>query len=99
MKNKNMSQQWLVAMQGKEILTPQEKPSENNPCGCASCHEGEDYAYLKSKLSEEDQEVLERLYAELVHTRIDLNWYEAVFDGSWPNAEEHMARAGWVKAK
>lgn len=67
-------------------------------CKCKGCHESDDFKYLKSKLSEEDQVVLERLYGELVHTRIDLGWYEAVFDGSWPNAEEHMLRAGWVKA-
>lgn len=66
-------------------------------CKCKHCHESDDFEYLKSKLSEEDKAVLERIYCELIHTRIDLNWYEAVFDGSWPNAEEHMRRAGWVK--
>ncbi len=71
--------------------------SKTSICQCKCCHEGDDYNYLKSKLSEEDQVVLEKLYEELVHTRIDLNWYEAVFDGTWPTAEEHMRRAGWVK--
>ena len=73
--------------------------ANKSTCECESCHEGDDYKYLKSKLSMEDQMVLEKIYGELVHTRIDLNWHQAVLDGSWPNAEEHMRRAGWVKIK
>lgn len=66
-------------------------------CACTHCQESIDYQYLMSKLSEEDQKILEKIYSELVHTRIDLNWHEAVMDGSWPNAEQHMLRAGWMK--
>lgn len=75
------------------------KPVVESSCECETCHEGDDYKYLKSKLSEEDQAVLEKLYADLVHTRMDLNWHQAVLDGSWPNAEDHMLRAGWVRLK
>lgn len=64
-------------------------------CGCRYCRQSCDFKELYQALPQELHSILCLIQSELVHTQEELNYMQAIFDGTWPNAEEHMKRLGW----
>ncbi len=63
-------------------------------CSCRQCIRTNEFCAITEKLSPEDREWMEDFYNAVLQTELDLNWHEAVSDGSWPNSV--MILEGWL---
>ena len=44
------------------------------------------------QLDEDQRQFFEQMYESLIETQYDLDYYKAIVDGSWPMADEIIAR-------
>ena len=64
-------------------------------CDCQTCKDIQRMRAVTSQLNELDTEFLHGLMARLMQTEMDLNWHQAIADGSWPNSVEILR--GWLR--
>ena len=62
-------------------------PPDMDGCNCAQCQRSRRVsATLETGDMDAFRALIHELYTELMHTEMDLNYAQAVVDGSWPDA-------------
>lgn len=61
-------------------------------CHCALCQRNRAAAARLATLTSEQREFWSGIYDLLLHAEMDLDVAHAVIDGSWPGADEWIAR-------
>ena len=57
-------------------------------CNCRVCDRHDQFIKDLEKIPEEHRAFVQDLYDQLVDVEMDLNYYQCIVNGSWPNADE-----------
>jgi hypothetical protein len=61
-------------------------------CNCQVCQDTRHFRTELKQLPAEHQSIFEGLYDNLLHVEMDRDYYHAILEGSWPSAQEILAR-------
>lgn len=60
-------------------------------CDCRLCKRSREVRAALERIPEQEREFWSRLHEGLFETEADLEYYKAIVDGTWPNADEVIA--------
>ena len=63
-----------------------------NVCDCNLCQRTRKFRETLDRVPEADKKFWNDIYDTLFHAEFDLNYYRAIVEGSWPSADEILAR-------
>lgn len=63
-------------------------------CNCDQCEDHRRLHAIAANLPKDEANFLWDLMNRFEHAGMDLNWHQAIADGSWPTAE--MILTGWL---
>jgi hypothetical protein len=67
-------------------------PQQGSSCKCAVCQAHRTFQEHLAQVPEHLKPYFEALYDIHVHTALDRDYYAAIVDGSWPDADELIKR-------
>jgi hypothetical protein len=59
-----------------------------NTCNCAICQRSQQFQEALKLVPETDKQFWKDLFSLLYDVEMDRDYYRAIVDGSWPNADE-----------
>jgi len=57
-------------------------------CACDACKKNDDVMERLQRLPEEERDFFEEMWLDNMHLQLDRDYYRAVIEGSWPNADD-----------
>jgi hypothetical protein len=63
-----------------------------NGCHCSLCIRTREFREALEKLPASDRMFWTDIYSHLFHAEADRDYYKAIVEGSWPNADEIISK-------
>lgn len=72
--------------------------SNHKNCDCRSCNQSKVFKEIRGLLCNHPTllEGLEQIQNDYYHESMELSYLQSILAGTWPEAEKHMEKRGWI---
>lgn len=61
-------------------------------CNCKLCLRTQQFRLSLEKVPESEREFWSNIYSDLFHVEVDRDYYKAIVEGTWPDADQIINR-------